>query len=79
MGNNGEAGDLWCHRAHYNAIVMCVVIISFSNDEESFLSDMITYQCPNLNSGLAKAPLKIGYGCAIALQVVYGGNYISII
>ena len=33
--NNGEAGDLRCHRAHYNVTVMCIskiIIISSEND-----------------------------------------------
>ena len=44
--NNREAGDLRCHRAHYDVIVMA----GASNCMQQYLWDVITYHWPSLDT-----------------------------
>ena len=51
--NNGEAGDLKRHRAHYDVTVMC-----FMKDEDPDIAIMVTFLLPYARSTSANMLLR---------------------
>ena len=53
------------------------IVFSTHTYPRCFVWNVVSYPCLQLQRGLTKLPMKLGYGWVIMLHCVYGCNYLS--